>query len=66
MMNIRSQKLKTQSRIMVKSLRTLKMPLFLGFLINPFTIHFNDNSLEGELLEYIELNRNIFKIYKTQ
>ena len=51
---------------MVKSLRTLKMPLFLGFLINPFTIHFNDNSLEGELLEYIEFNRNIFKIYKTQ
>ena len=43
---------------MVKSLRTLKMPLFLEFLRNPFTIHFNDNSLEKELLEYIELNRN--------
>ena len=50
--------LKTESRIMVKSLRTLKMPLFLGFLRNPFIIHFNDNSLEEELLEYIELNRN--------
>ena len=45
--------LKTESRIMVKSLRTLKMPLFLGFLRNPITIHFNDNSLEEELLEYI-------------
>ena len=28
--------LKTKSRIMVKSLRTLKMPLFLGFLKNAF------------------------------
>ena len=43
---------------MAKSLRTLKMPLFLEFLRNPFIIHFNDNSLEQELLEYIELNRN--------
>ena len=34
------------------------MPLFLGFLRNPFVVHFNDNSLEEELLEYIELNRN--------
>ena len=38
--------LKTESRIMEKSLRILKMPLFSGFLRNPFTIHFNDNSLE--------------------
>ena len=37
---------------------SLKMPLFLGFLRNSFTIHFNVNSLEEELLEYIELNRN--------
>ena len=50
--------LKTESRIMVKSLGTLKMPLFLGFLRNPFIIHFNDNALEEELLEYIKLNRN--------
>ena len=50
--------LKTESRIMIKSLRTLKMPLFWGFLRNPFIKHFNDNSLEEELLEYIELNRN--------
>ena len=50
--------LKKEARIMVKSLRTLKIPLFLGFLRNPFTIHFTDNSLEEELLEYIELNRN--------
>ena len=50
--------LKTESRIIVKSLRTLKMSLFLGFLRNPFIIHFNDNALEEELLEYIKLNRN--------
>ena len=37
--------LKTKSRIMAKSLRTLKM-------------HFNDDVLEEELLEYIKLNRN--------
>ena len=43
---------------MVKSLKTLKMPLFLGFLRNPFMIHFNDNTLEEELLEHIELNGN--------
>ena len=42
--------LKTESRIMVKSLTTLKMPLFLEFLRNLFTIYFNDNSLEEELL----------------
>ena len=35
--------LKTESRKMVKSLRTLNMPLFLGFLRNPFIINFNDN-----------------------
>ena len=50
--------LKAESRIMVKSLRALKMPLFLEFFRNPFIVHFNDNSLEEELLEYIELNRN--------
>ena len=50
--------LKTESRIMVKSLRTLKMPLFLGFLRNPFIIYLNDNSLEEELLKHIELNKN--------
>ena len=50
--------LKTESRIMVNSLRTLKMPLFLGFLRNLFVVHFNDNVLEEELLEYIKLNRN--------
>ena len=43
---------------MVKPLRTLKVPLFLGFLGNPFIIHFNDDSLHEKLLEYIELNRN--------
>ena len=42
--------LKTEARMMVKALRTLKMPLFLGFLGNPFIIHFNDNSLEEEFL----------------
>ena len=50
--------LKTESRIMVKSLRTLKMPLFIGFLRNPFIMRFNDNALEEGLLEYKELNRN--------
>ena len=50
--------LKTKSRIMVKSLRTLKMALFLGFLKNAFKMHFNDDVLEEELLEYLKLNRN--------
>ena len=50
--------LKTELRVIVKSLRTLKMPLFLGFLRSLFIIHFNDNTLEEELLEYTELNRN--------
>ena len=49
--------LKTESGIMVKSLRTL----FLGFLINPFVVLFHDNTLEQELLECIELNRNKVK-----
>ena len=35
--------LKTESRIMIKSSKTLKMPLFLGFLRNPFITHFHDN-----------------------
>ena len=46
---------------MVKSLITSKMPLFLGFLRNPFIIHFNDNALEEEPLEYIELRIDEFK-----
>ena len=50
--------LKTESRIMVKSLRTLKMLLFFRFLRNSFVVIFNYNALEKELLEYIELNRN--------
>ena len=50
--------LKTESRIILKPLRTLKMPVFLEFLTNPFIIRFNDNALEEELFEYIELNRN--------
>ena len=50
--------LKTESRIMVKSLRTLKMLLFFRFLRNSFVVLFNYNALEKELLEYIELNRN--------
>ena len=44
--------LKTESRIMVKSLGTFQMPLFLVLLINPFIMRFNDNTLEEELLEY--------------
>ena len=34
--------LKTESRIMAKTLRTLKMPLFLGFLRDTFKIRFSD------------------------
>ena len=49
--------LKKKSRITVNSLKTLKMPLFLGFLRDTFIINFGD-VLEEELLEYIELNRN--------
>ena len=35
--------LKTESRIMVNSLRILKMPLFLGILRDPFKMLFNDD-----------------------
>ena len=49
--------LKAESRITANLLRTLKMPLFLGFLRDPFKMHFID-VLEEELLEYIKLNRN--------
>ena len=49
--------LKTESRTMINSLRTLKMPLFLEFLRDAFKIHNNYND-EEELLEYIKLNRN--------
>ena len=34
--------LKTESRMMAKSLRTLKMPLFLGFLRYAFIMHYNN------------------------
>ena len=46
--------LKTKSRMMVKSLKALKMPLFLGFLK-----YISEEELsEEKLLEYIELNKN--------
>ena len=46
--------LKTKSRIMVKSLKALKMPLSLGFLN-----YISEEELsEEKLLEYIELNKN--------
>ena len=51
--------LKRKSKIMIKSLKVLKMPLFLGFLKNPFNIIFNNEALEEELKEYIELNKDI-------
>ena len=37
--------------MMVKSLKILKMPLFLGFLRKTFVVHFNDNALKQELTE---------------
>ena len=43
---------------MANWLRTLKMPLFLGFLRDAFKTHHNDVLEEEELLEYIKLNRN--------
>ena len=46
--------LKTKSRMMVKLLKVLKMPLFLGFLK-----HISEEELSKEKLsEYIELNKN--------
>ena len=46
--------LKTKSRMMVKSLKALKMPLSLGFLK-----YISEEELsEEELSEYIELNKN--------
>ena len=48
--------LKTESRIMVKSLRTLKAPLFLGLLRNPFIIYFNDKFIR----------RRIIRIYRIK
>ena len=50
--------LKRKSKIMTKSLKVLKMPLFLGFLKNSFSTIFNDEALEVELKEYIELNKD--------
>ena len=51
--------LKTKSRIMVKSLKILKMPLFLRFLrvLRVFNTRLSD-VLEEALLEYIKLDRN--------
>ena len=46
--------LKTKSRMMAKSLKALKVPLFLGFL----KYISEEELLEEELLEYIELNKN--------
>ena len=46
--------LKTKSRMMVKSLKALKMSLFLGFLK-----YISEEELsEEKLSEYIELNKN--------
>ena len=50
--------LKRKSKIMIKSLKVLKMPLFLGFLKNLFNAIFNDEALKEELREYIELNKD--------
>ena len=51
--------LKTESRTMANSLRTLKMPLFLEFLRDSFKIYYkyNDDVSGEELLEYTELSR---------
>ena len=49
--------LKTESRIMAKSLRTLKMALFFEFLRDTVKMRFSD-VLEEELSEFITLNRN--------
>ena len=46
--------LKTKSRMMAKSLKALKVPLFLGFL----KYISEEELLEEKLLEYIELNKN--------
>ena len=46
--------LKTKSRMMVKSLKALKVPLLLGFL----KYISEEEQLEEKLLEYIELNKN--------
>ena len=46
--------LKTKSRMMVKLLKVLKMPLFLGFLK-----YISEEELSKEKLsEYVELNKN--------
>ena len=42
---------------MIKSLKVLKIPLFLRFLKNHFNLIFNE-ALEEELKEYIELNKD--------
>ena len=51
--------LKRKSKIMIKSLKILKMPLFLGFLKNPFNVIFNNAALEElnkDKLNYIWIN----------
>ena len=50
--------LKRKLKIMIKSLKVLKMSLFLGFLKNLFNVIFNDEVLKEELREYIELNKD--------
>ena len=47
--------LKTESRMMVKLLRTLKMSLLLGFLRDAFKMHYND-VIKEEVLKYVKLN----------
>ena len=48
--------LKTESRMMVKSLRKLKIPLFLGFLRDAFKMHYNDVTKEEEVLKSVKIN----------
>ena len=47
--------LKTESRMMKKSQRTLKMPLFLGFLRDAFKMHYN-GIMKEEVLKNVKLN----------
>ena len=46
--------------MMAKSLRTLKMPLFLGFLRDTFKMHFSD-VLEEEVLKYTKIKKELKK-----
>ena len=47
--------LKTESRMMKKSQRTLKMPLFLGFIRDVFKMHYN-GIMKEEVLKNVKLN----------